>query len=83
MNQQTLSGMIYKLRLYPIPTIRPLLQDPLFPALLMRIQKAFTRKLGGRAEVTMPDGTRYDILTDTHAIEVDFAENGQRPLARV
>ncbi len=24
--------------------------------------------------MTMPDGTRCDILTDTHAIEVDFAD---------
>ena len=31
-------------------------------------------KYGGQAEVTMPDGTRCDIVTDTHAIEVDFAD---------
>ena len=37
-------------------------------------QKQYAKKLGGRTEVTMPDGTRCDILTDTHAIEVDFAD---------
>ena len=36
-------------------------------------QELYAKKLGGRTEVTMPDGTRCDILTDTHAIEVDFA----------
>ncbi|MDB2499329.1 YHYH domain-containing protein [bacterium] len=37
-------------------------------------QELYAKKLGGRTEVTMPDGTRCDILTDTHAIEVDFAD---------
>ena len=37
-------------------------------------QEQYAEKLGGRTEVTMPDGTRCDILTDTHAIEVDFAD---------
>ena len=37
-------------------------------------QEQYAKKLGGRTEVTMPDGTRCDILTDTHAIEVDFAD---------
>ena len=32
------------------------------------------KQLGGTTEVTLPDGTRCDILTDTHAIEVDFAD---------
>ena len=31
------------------------------------------RSWGGRTEVTMFDGTRCDILINTHAIEVDFA----------
>ena len=31
-------------------------------------------KYNGRTEVTMPDRTRCDIVTETHAIEVDFAE---------
>lgn len=34
-----------------------------------------TRRLPLRnTEVTMPDGTRCDIVTETHAIEVDFAD---------
>lgn len=37
-------------------------------------QEQYAKKLGGRIEVAMPDGTRCDILTDTHAIEVDFAD---------
>ncbi|MDG2166648.1 MAG: hypothetical protein P8L44_01830, partial [Opitutales bacterium] len=37
-------------------------------------QEQYAKELGGRTEVTMPDGTRCDILTDTHAIEVDFAD---------
>jgi len=31
-------------------------------------------KYGGESEVTMPDGTRCDIVTEKHAIEVDFAD---------
>ena len=37
-------------------------------------QEQFAKKLEGRTEVTMADGTRCDILTDTQAIEVDFAD---------
>ena len=37
-------------------------------------QEQYAKKLGGRTEVTMRDGTRCDILTETHAIEVDFAD---------
>jgi len=37
-------------------------------------QELYAKKLGGRTEVAMSDGTRCDILTDTHAIEVDFAD---------
>jgi hypothetical protein len=29
----------------------------------------------GQVEVVMPDGTRCDCLTDTHAIEFDFSNN--------
>ena len=29
----------------------------------------------GKVEVVMPDGTRCDCLTDTHAIEFDFGNN--------
>jgi hypothetical protein len=35
-------------------------------------QELYAKKVGGRTEVQMPDGTRCDILTATHAIEVDF-----------
>jgi hypothetical protein len=28
---------------------------------------------GGQTEVVMPDGTRCDCLTDTHAVEFDFS----------
>lgn len=36
-------------------------------------QDLFAAKVGGQTEVTAGDGTRCDILTETHAIEVDFA----------
>ena len=36
-------------------------------------QEKFAREIGGQIEVVMKDGTRCDILTSTHAIEVDFA----------
>jgi hypothetical protein len=36
-------------------------------------QEKFAREIGGQVEVVMKDGTRCDILTATHAIEVDFA----------
>jgi hypothetical protein len=29
----------------------------------------------GQVEVVLPDGTRCDCLTDTHAIEFDFGKN--------
>ncbi len=37
-------------------------------------QEKFAREISGRVEVVMKDGTRCDILTATHAIEVDFAK---------
>ena len=37
-------------------------------------QEKFAREVGGQVEVVMKDGTRCDILTATHAIEVDFAK---------
>jgi len=37
-------------------------------------QEKFAKEIGGQVEVVMKDGTRYDILTSTHAIEVDFAK---------
>lgn len=36
-------------------------------------QDIFATEIGGRTEVTAGDGTRCDILTDSYAIEVDFA----------
>lgn len=35
----------------------------------------FGDMMNGRIEVVLSDRTRVDILTDSHAIEVDFAEN--------
>jgi hypothetical protein len=37
-------------------------------------QEKFAREIGGQIEVVIKDGTRCDILTATHAIEVDFAK---------
>jgi hypothetical protein len=37
-------------------------------------QEKFAREIGGQVEEVMKDGTRCDILTATHAIEVDFAK---------
>lgn len=37
-------------------------------------QDYFAAKVGGETEVTCDDGTRCDIVTGTHAIEVDFAD---------
>ena len=36
-------------------------------------QDLFARNHGGHVEVLMQDGSRCDIITRTHAIEVDFA----------
>ena len=37
-------------------------------------QKIAAEKYGAESEVTMPDGTRCDLVTEKHAIEVDFAD---------
>ena len=37
-------------------------------------QEIAAKKYSGQTEVTMLDGTRCDIVTETHAIEVDFAD---------
>ena len=37
-------------------------------------QDIAAKKYSGQTEITMPDGTRCDIVTETHAIEVDFAD---------
>lgn len=36
-------------------------------------QEMFMSEYGGTMEVLLQDGTRCDIITKTHAIEVDFA----------
>ena len=36
-------------------------------------QDIFAAEISGQTEVTAGDGTRCDILTDSYAIEVDFA----------
>ena len=37
-------------------------------------QKLYAEQVGGQMEITAPDGTRCDILTDDLAIEADFAD---------
>jgi hypothetical protein len=37
-------------------------------------QKLYAEQVGGQIEVTAPDGTRCDILTEDLAIEADFAD---------
>ena len=37
-------------------------------------QKEFAEVMNGEREVILEDRTRVDIVTDTHVIEVDFAE---------
>lgn len=37
-------------------------------------QRLLAKKLKGKEEVVLPCGLRVDILTDTHAWEVDFAK---------
>ncbi len=52
----------------------------LFPSLLSAkrehpekwYQEQWCEAQKGRVEVVLPDGTRCDCLTDTHAIEFDF-----------
>jgi hypothetical protein len=38
-------------------------------------QERWCRKQGGLIEVVLPDGTRCDYVTATHAIEFDFGSN--------
>jgi hypothetical protein len=55
----------------------------LFPSHLFAIrqhqekwyQKKWCEEQKGRVEVVLPDGTRCDCVTDTHAIEFDFGSN--------
>ena len=37
-------------------------------------QEIAAKKYSGQTEVVLRDGTRCDIVTETHAIEVDFAD---------
>ena len=37
-------------------------------------QETWAKQNGGKTEVTLPDKTRCDIITDDYAIEVDFAD---------
>lgn len=41
--------------------------------------RAWCAEMGGRAEVRQVDRTRVDCLTDTHAIEADFAGKALKP----
>jgi hypothetical protein len=38
-------------------------------------QERWCREQGGKTEVLLPDKTRCDCVTDTHAIEFDFGNN--------
>ena len=38
-------------------------------------QERWCREQGGQVEVVLPDKTRCDCLTDTHAIEFDFGHH--------
>ena len=38
-------------------------------------QEKWCEEQKGRVEVVLPDGTRCDCVTDTHAIEFDFGNN--------
>lgn len=38
-------------------------------------QKVWCRGMGGQVEFRLKDGRRIDCLTETHAIEVEFAHN--------
>lgn len=50
----------------------------LFPLALLALPEShyrdlFAKQHNGRTEVTLPDKTRADIITETHAVEVEFA----------
>jgi hypothetical protein len=55
----------------------------LFPSLLLAkrehpekwYQEQWCREQGGEIEVVLPDRTRCDCVTETHAIEFDFGNN--------
>lgn len=45
-------------------------------------QRQYAEKVGGRVEVTAPDGTRCDILTAEYAIEADFSDHWAESLGQ-
>ena len=45
-------------------------------------QKKWCEAHNGQVEVAMPDGTRCDCLTDTHAIEFDFGNKWAEALGQ-
>jgi hypothetical protein len=45
-------------------------------------QEKWCRERGGRVEVVLPDKTRCDCLTDTHAVEFDFAKKWAEALGQ-
>ena len=45
-------------------------------------QGQYAEKVGGQVEVTAPDGTRCDILTDEYAIEADFGDHWAQSLGQ-
>ena len=45
-------------------------------------QKAWAAKHGGKVEVRMPDDTRCDVVTKTHAVEVDWAYKWQEAIGQ-
>ena len=67
--------MFLQIKFMRLFTIFLLLALPLFGKQSERYyQEKFANEIGGKVEVVMKDGTRCDILTATHAIEVDFAK---------
>jgi hypothetical protein len=45
-------------------------------------QKLYAEQVGGQMEVTAPDGSRVDILTEKYAIDVDFADKWAEPIGQ-
>ena len=45
-------------------------------------QQQWCRSMGGRTEVELPDRSRCDCLTESHAIEFDFADKWQEAIGQ-